>query len=127
VGTFCSGTDCALTVYRTFLQVAAICLNIEAHDLPVLEHTFSCEKDGNKQTFLKEFSPDMKTLYSDALDPIPEGADLVSAGFPCDDASALHPRSSTGKHRLCVSEAGGAKSLLPSDPFEPFECCKALS
>lgn len=69
----------------------------------------------------------MKTLYSDALDPIPEGADLVSAGFPCDDASALHPRSSTGKHRLCVSEAGGAKSLLPSDPFEPFECCKALS
>ena len=73
-----------------------------------LEHTFSCEKDQNKQAFLREFFPNMKRLYGDALDPddpIAESVDLVSAGFPCDDASALHPKSSSGKHRLCVSEA----------------------
>lgn len=105
VGTFCSGTDCAVGVYSTFLQSASVSLNLEPHELPILEHTFSCEKDLNKQTFIKEFCPGMKQLYTDALDPIPDVADIVSAGFPCDDASALHPRSASGKHRLCVSEA----------------------
>lgn len=101
VGTFCSGTDCAILVLQSFLKAASKTLNIEDIEL---NHVFSCESNVAKQTFLKDFYQ-MKTLHTDACEPISDPAGIVSAGFPCDDASQLHPRSSTYAHRLCVSEA----------------------
>lgn len=106
VGSYCSGTDCALTVFQCFFSVAGRVLNICPEDMPCLRHAFSCEINENKQTFLKEFCPEMESLYKDALEEsVEESADLVTAGFPCDDASQLHPKSSSAKHRMCVSQA----------------------
>ena len=104
-GTFCSGTDCVITVIQTFLKAAGQVLNLSDDALPALQHLFSCEKERSKQKFLQQFFPDMRAIHSDALEPIEEQAGFVSAGFPCDDASALHPQSSSKKHRLCVAEA----------------------
>ena len=109
LGTFCSGTDCAVQVVSAFLEACGEVLQIPECDLPVLEHVFSCEKDKQKQTFLRTFC-NMTLLHEDALQPLPNGhkkAHIISAGFPCDDASGLHPNSSSDQHRLCVSEDRG--------------------
>lgn len=105
-GTFCSGTDYVITVCKTFLAAASHSLGINEKDAPVLDHIFSCEKDSNKQNFIREFYNDVKTVHTDALEATPESVRFCSAGFPCDDASGLHPRSSSGKHRMCVAEVG---------------------
>ncbi len=104
VGTFCSGTDCAILVMQSFLRSCKHILGIPDEDMPQMRHLFSCEKDPQKREFLQAFCPTMEKLYSDALEPVDMEAALVSAGFPCDDASALHPNSSSEKHRLCVSQ-----------------------
>lgn len=104
MGTFCSGTDCAVVVFRNLLEAASESLNIPADQMPEFRHVFSCEKDSNKKTFIQDFFPGVR-VHDDALDPIRESTRFVSAGFPCDDASALHPRSASQEHRLCVSQA----------------------
>lgn len=105
LGTFCSGTDCAVTCLTTLLAIAEQVLCIGHGGLPELDHVFSVEKDRAKQEFLRDFCPTMRHLYDDALQEVPEVAQIISAGFPCDDASALHPASATEKHRLCIAEA----------------------
>ena len=102
MGTFCSGTDAAVTVFETFLGSAQKVLQIEP-PFPQLDHAFSVERDEAKRQFLADFFQ-MKHLYTDALQPVKEQVSVVSAGFPCDDASALHPNSSSDAHRLCVAQ-----------------------
>ena len=104
MGTFCSGTDIGVVVFQDLLEAASTSLNIPEDQMPQLRHVFSCEKDPNKQNFIKDFFPGV-TVHTDATHPVSESVRVASAGFPCDDASALHPRSSSLEHRLCVSEA----------------------
>ena len=104
VGTFCSGTDCAIEVLKSFLKSCSATLEIPEEQMPDLTHLFSCEKDHQKQDFLKKFCPSMQSLHEDAVEPLDLQCAYLSAGFPCDDASALHPKSSSVQHRTCVSE-----------------------
>eukprot|EP00438_Fugacium_kawagutii_P014006 Skav204081 [mRNA] locus=scaffold3129:117954:120142:+ [translate_table: standard] len=106
IGTFCSGTDCAVLVLEAFLKSAIRVLNIPA-DTVSLEHMFSCEKESAKRAFLSDMFPGLQ-LHDDAITANPEDAGYTSAGFPCDDASALHPDSSSDKHRLCGSLRTGS-------------------
>lgn len=110
-GTLCSGTDCVVMVMEKFLKAAANVFRTPEGQLPQLQHLFSCEKEPNKQRFLRDFFQ-MGSLHPDALEPIPDKAGYISAGFPCDDASALHPHSATAAHRLCVAEAGSVNCLF---------------
>lgn len=103
LGTFCSGTDCAVQVFQSFLAACAASFEIPVADMPRFQHLFSCEKDQKKGEFLRRFC-NMGRLHPDALEPVGEHAAVVSAGFPCDDASALLPHSSSDKHRTCVAE-----------------------
>ena len=88
-------------VLETFLKASAQVLNIDTE--LTLKHVFSVEKDENKRRFLQDFF-NMEELYTDALVPVSRSVSICSAGFPCDDASALHPNSSSDAHRLCVAE-----------------------
>lgn len=89
---------------KALIKAAAQSLNLNEDDLPELKHTFSCEKDPVKQKFISDLCPPER-LFDDALGDVPVGVKWVSAGFPCDDASALHPSSSSEEHRLCVAQA----------------------
>ena len=117
-GTFCSGTDCPVQIWEAFVAIVQnkYCATTS------FTHELSCENVAAKQEFLTALFPSMKCLFNDALDvaaeravdvktgsrqPVPKTS-WVAAGFPCDDASGLHPRSSTASHRMCVAEAGVA-------------------
>ena len=104
VGTFCTGTDCAIQVIQSFLDSCKRTLGIPDQDMPRMRHLFSCEKHPQNREFLEDFCPSMEKLYQDVLEPVHMEAAILSAGFPRDDASALHPNSSSEKHRLCVSQ-----------------------
>lgn len=90
-------------MFRAFKHAAEEALDIDP-EMVTFQHAFSCEKEPLKQKFIHAVCPSVP-LHPDALDPCPHSARFVSAGFPCDDASPLHPCSSSEKHRMCVAEA----------------------
>lgn len=120
-GTFCSGTDAPVLVYEAFMAAAADTLFAGSGcSMPTFAHSFSCEVEDEKRAFLQDFF-DMKYCFTDVLDMekhdgrmfdvksqnwhrVPS-VDWAAAGFPCDDASSLHPNQSSTKHRLCVAQA----------------------
>lgn len=119
-GTFCSGTDAPILVYNAFLEAASkefFPQSVSA--TPTVNHMFSAEVEEKKRSFLQDFF-DMKFCFTDVLDIPRTGGNMfdckseswqkvptvnwAAAGFPCDDASALHPKQSTAEHRLCVAK-----------------------
>ena len=95
-----------VAAFKALLEACSRSLNIPLEDMPNFAHAFSCEKEPSKRGFLREVCPDVENLYNDALAHEEfVSARFVSAGFPCDDASPLHPGSSSEKNRMCVAEA----------------------
>ena len=133
--TFCSGTDCPIEVWKTFLDVTEKRWGTNCS----FRHAFSCENDKGKQKFLLDMFPDMQHLFADALtvhanncvdiktgkSSVAPSATWVAAGFPCDDASGLHPKSGHHEHRTCVAEAETEGGRWPrADRVQgPGGCC----
>ncbi len=122
-GTFCSGTDAPVLVYKAFLN--AVEQEWGGSGYLDFEHSFSCEVDPAKRAFLKDFFQakhsftnilDMETRNGQMFDETTDSwcdvprVNWAAAGFPCDDASGLHPKQSTTEHRLCVAQVGRAKT-----------------
>ena len=84
-GTFCSGTDCPLLVWDALLASASEYTgSATSHAMDMGCSNGRVKDDTGRRVELPH-------------------TDLIAAGFPCDDASGLHPKSSTGEQRLCVA------------------------
>ena len=116
--TLCSGTDSPV------LALTALCeaLHEERGVRPRCDHLWSCENNVAKQDFIKAAFPSLKCLFEDATAltfprakcairggtaPVVVG-NLLVAGFPCTDVSALNPRASTQEHKNII--ASGTRS-----------------
>ena len=111
MGTACSGTDCAVLVYKAFAKA----LNQKLGCQLQVKHVFSCESDPAKLKFLStmftntwDYS-DVQHIFTNTVDmastdegetlydglhethvSLPLCGDLV-VGFPCQDVSRLNP------------------------------------
>jgi site-specific DNA-cytosine methylase len=99
IGTMCSGTDSPI------LAMQAIAASMDKRGLRLeVEHSFSCEIDKDKQTFLKK-NFTMGALFNDVCElgqemakdvqsgkqvPVPSGLDVLLAGFSCKDLSGMN-------------------------------------
>ena len=116
-GCACSGSGC-LTLCAAALQDG---INELIGAQFECTHKFAVENNPEKQNFLKVMFPLLPKLFEDVT-VVSSGAgmnkmaspaatasvdevDVFGAGFPCQDASALHSDRASSSHRSCVIEA----------------------
>ena len=113
-GSMCSGSDIPALVMQHFASFCQDFYHIE----PTFRHQFACEKDDQKRAFIAEVHPDVVHLFRDVhdmcrptafdvkknTDVLTPCCDVLAAGFPCQDSSALNPHSSSDANRACVAQ-----------------------
>ena len=113
-GSMCSGSDIPAIVMQHF---AAFCEDFYQIDTKY-RHQFSCEKDEQKRSFISEVHPDVGHLFRDVhemcapmafdvkknSDVLTPCCDVLAAGFPCQDCSALNPHASSDANRACIAD-----------------------
>ena len=108
VATACSGTDIPITQLRAFETYMSGRFDVT----PNIVHTFSCENNTKKQTFIKTMSPDMGALFPDVC--LLGGQSAVSVLSP-DWPQALNPPHT---HPIVILTLH-----MQNDTTEPHICC----
>jgi len=138
VGTLCSGTDIVIPALHSFCQIMH---KVGWTTSPIqIWLSFSCEIVGFKQKFCKLMTAPFNQhapLYQDVMSlgqttqdmegkmvPV-KGADLVFAGFECDDGSFMNPKRSSMLD--CVASSCGKtgttfKGIADYYRSHPCEC-----